>query len=203
MRGRRSAKAFPFLPAAAFVGVVVAHGLAYLAAFPQSLLRRQVLAETGHSYWAAAVALAVVFAAVSAITTIAEHIGRGIRHERPQSAGHRYRGALFRLGALQSVVFVLQEVLERVRAGVPLSGLAHGDFLLIGIAMQLLVAVAIAFVLTLLSVTGEAIGRAIASERTPRTTEAHSLSAEEIVRAAVSSLSDRPRAPPSRSSLAA
>src|SRR5436853_7848566 len=94
MRGRRSAKAFPFLPAAAFAGVVVAHGLTYLAAFPQSLLRRQVLAETGHSYWAAAVALAVVFAAVSAITTIAEHIGRGIRHERPQSAGHRYRGAL-------------------------------------------------------------------------------------------------------------
>jgi hypothetical protein len=46
---RRSSKAFPFLPGAAFAGVVVAHGLAYLAAFPQGLLGQQVLAETRHS----------------------------------------------------------------------------------------------------------------------------------------------------------
>jgi hypothetical protein len=196
MTPRRSSKAFPFLPGAAFAGVVVAHGLAYLLAFPQGLLRRQVLAETGHSYWAAAVALAMVCALVAALTTIAEHVGRGIRHDRPRDPWQLYRAALIRLAALQSVVFLLQEVLERLRAGSPVSELFHGDFLAIGLAMQLVVAVVIALVLTLLGLTGEAIGRALSRGSTRRTIALLVLPARENVRAAVAVSSDPARAPP-------
>jgi cytochrome bd-type quinol oxidase subunit 2 len=199
MTPRRCSKAFPFLPGAAFAGVVVAHGLAYLLAFPQGLLRQQVLAESGHSYWAAAVALAMVCALVASLTTIAEHVGRGIRHDRPRNPWELYRAALIRLAALQSAVFVLQEVLERVRAGAPVSELLHGNFLAIGLAMQLIVAVLIALVLTLLGVTGEAIGRALSKGSTRRTIAVLILPAREIVRAAVAVSSDLPRAPPGRS----
>jgi hypothetical protein len=146
MTPRRSPKAFPFLPGAAFAASSSAHGLAYLLAFPQGLLRRQVLAETGHSYWAAAVALAMVCALVAGVTTITEHVGRGIRHDRPRNPWQVYRAALVRLAALQSVVFVLQEVLERVRAGAPVSELLHGNFLAIGVAIQLAVALVVALV---------------------------------------------------------
>ena len=198
MTPRRS-KAFPFLPGAAFAGVVVAHGLAYLLAFPQGLLRRQVLAETGHSYWAAAVALAMVCALVAVLTTIAEHVGRGIRHDRPRDPWQLYRAALIRLAALQSVVFLLQEVLERLRAGSPVSELFHGDFLAIGLAMQLVVAVVVALVLTLLGLTGEAIGRALSRGSTRRTIALLVLPARETVRAAVAVSSDPARAPPGRS----
>jgi hypothetical protein len=196
MTPRRSSKAFPFLPGAAFAGVVIAHGLAYLLAFPQVLLRQQVLAETGHSYWAAAVALAMVCALVATVTTIAEHVGRGIRHDRPRNPWQLYRAALIRLAALQSVVFLLQEVLERVRAAAPVSELLHGDFLVIGLAMQLVVAIVIARVLTLLGVTGEAIGRAISKGSTRRAIALLFLPAREIVRAGVAVSSDPARAPP-------
>jgi hypothetical protein len=198
MTPRRS-EAFPFLPGAAFAGVVVAHGLAYLLAFPQSLLRQQVLAETGHSYWAAAVALAMVCALIAVVTTIAEHVGRGIRHGRPRSPWELYRAALIRLAAIQSAVFLLQEVLERVRAGAPVSELLHGNFLAIGLATQLVVAVAIALVLTLLGLTAEAIGRAFSKGSTRRTIAALILPAQEIVRAALVLSSDPARAPPGRS----
>jgi hypothetical protein len=199
MTPRRSSKAFPFLPGAAFAGVVVAHGLAYLLAFPQGLLRQQVLAETGHSYWAAAVALAMVCAVVAALTTIADHVGRGIRHDRPRGPWELYRAALIRLAALQSAVFLLQEVLERVRAGAPVSELLHGDFLVIGLAMQLVVAVVVALVLTLLGLSAEAIGRALSKGSTRHTIAVLILPAREIVCAAVAVSSDPARAPPGRS----
>ena len=198
MTPRRSPKAFPFLPGAAFAGVVIAHGLAYLLAFPQGLLRRQVLAETGHSYWAAAVALAMVCALVAGVTTITEHVGRGIRHDRPRNPWQVYRAALVRLAALQSVVFVLQEVLERVRAGAPVSELLHGNFLAIGVAMQLAVALVVALVLTLLGLTGEAIGRALSMGSTRRAIALPVASGQDIVRAGVAVSSDPARAPPLR-----
>jgi hypothetical protein len=162
-------------------------------AFPQGLIRQQVLAETGHSYWAAAVALAMVCAVVAALTTIADHLGRGIRHDRPRGPWELYRAALIRLAALQSAVFLLQEVLERVRAGAPVSELLHGDFLVIGLAMQLVVAVVVALVLTLLGLSAEAIGRALSKGSTRHTI------AVQIVCAAVAVSSDPARAPPGRS----
>src|SRR5204862_7054867 len=110
-----------------------------------------------------------------------------------------YRAALVRLAALQCVVFVLQEVLERLRTGAPVSALLRGDFLAIGLAMQLLVAVVIALVLTLLGVSGEAIGRALSKGATRRTIAVLILPAREIVRAAGAVSSDPARAPPSPS----
>src|SRR5438876_436490 len=146
MRNERTGRPFPFLPAAALAGVVVGHALVYLVAFPAAVIRQQVLAVAGHSYWAAAVGLAIVCASVSVVTTIARHVGRGFRGERPRSTRQRYGQALLRLGTLQSAVFVLQEYLERLHTGAPLSGLFHDGFLAIGVAAQLLVATVVALV---------------------------------------------------------
>jgi hypothetical protein len=118
-----------------------------------------VLAETGHSYWAAAVALALVCAVGSVIVTVARHVGFGLRNERPR---HGYLDAVRRLAALQTAVFLVQELLERRRGGAPVATMFQARFLAIGIAIQLLVAVGVALVLTIVAIAGEAIGRELA-----------------------------------------
>src|SRR5205823_14099146 len=75
----------------------------------------------------------------------------------------RYRATALRLIALQASIFVVQETLERLGAGAPIAGLFHGMLLPLGVAAQVLVAAALALVLTGLSRAAEAIGRSLAS----------------------------------------
>lgn len=149
-----------FVPAAALLGVVLGHGIAYRIAFPDAIDRRAVLAHSGHGYWFAAVMLAVGCAVLAGSGTVVEHVRRALgRRSSASTAG--VRATAVRLAVIQSGLFVAQETLERLRVGQPVASL--GRFLLLGIAVQVAVALAIAVVLKLLGRTAEAIARAIAS----------------------------------------
>jgi uncharacterized membrane protein len=166
----RRPRRIPFgsVPPAALAGVVLGHMLAYLAVFPHAADRRAVLAVTGHSYWATAEAIAIVCALVSVLGTIARHVGLAKRHEPAHDAWAHYRSSALQLAALQSAIFLVQETLERVHVGAPLSGLLHDGFIGVGIVMQVLVAMVLALILTVLGLTAEAIGRALARSRVAR-----------------------------------
>jgi ABC-type Fe3+-siderophore transport system permease subunit len=161
---RRRIAAFALRPAA-LTGAVVAHMLAYLIVFPQALTRNTVLAETGHSYWTGAEALAVVCALIASSDTVTRHFRRGRRPDRAPGPWAEYRSSAIRLGALQTAIFLTQESLERLHAGVPLAGLAHDGLVFVGVAVQLAVAAFLALVLTLLGLTAEAVGRALGRRR--------------------------------------
>jgi hypothetical protein len=194
---RRRRISFVFVPAAAVTGVVLGHALAYLASFPQAASRQEILAETGHSYWATAEAMAIVCAVLSAVSTLVRHVRRGTRHERSRSTWQRYMHGTLQLGAIQCAVFVVQELLERLHAGAPLSGLLHDGFIAIGIAMQILVAAVLALILTALALTGEAIGHALSRSRFPRRSTRRLLGPNSaFVRWELAAQTDRTRAPP-------
>jgi hypothetical protein len=144
--------------------VVLGHWIAYVATVPATGVRETFLAQTGHAYWPTAVAVAVVLGIVATAGTIVRHlrIGALTRVSLPGSWEH-YRVTALRLAGLQASVFVVQEVVERVHVGSPLSGLLHGGFLAAGLAVQVLVAGVLAVVLTWLGRAAEAIGRALTS----------------------------------------
>jgi hypothetical protein len=159
-RGRERA---PLTAAAAVAGVVVGHALAYVAAYPAAGPREVLLGRTGHRYGSTAIAVAVVFGAAALAGTFVRHLIRGSRRCAAPTWWERYRGTALRLVALQASIFVVQESLERLGAGAPIAGLFHGMILPLGLAVQVLVAAALALVLAGLSRAAEAIGRALAS----------------------------------------
>jgi hypothetical protein len=161
--GARSRSSW-FVSAAALVGVVLGHPIAYRIAFPDPIDRRAVLAHSGHGYWFAAVMLAVGCAVLAGSGTVFDHVRRALGRRSPAPTASTMATAL-RLAAIQSALFVGQEVLERLRAGEHLSSFGRGGFLLVGIAVQIAVAVAIAVVLKLLGRTAEAIALVIAPRR--------------------------------------
>ena len=59
------------LAGAAVAGAVVGHGLAYALAVPEPGRRLAVLAGSGHAYWSAAIAAAIVLGLVSLGATLA------------------------------------------------------------------------------------------------------------------------------------
>jgi hypothetical protein len=153
----------PLTALAAVAGVVLGHGLAYMVTVPGAGAREALLLHTGHNYWSIAIATAVVFGAVSVIGTVVRHARLGAaKLAHATTAWERYRSSAIRLVALQSAVFVVQEILERMHVGAPVSGLFHGGILLAGLAVQILIAAALAVVLSWLGRAGEAIGRALA-----------------------------------------
>ncbi len=147
------------IAALAWAGVVAGHWIAYLVAVPGANARAATLAETGHGYWLAAVAAAFVLGVSSVAAVFARHLGRGIRREVPMAATARYRRVVLQLAVLQIAIFVVQEILERVEAGAPLSTLVHGGFVLVGIAAQIAVAALVALALTWIGRAAELAGR--------------------------------------------
>ena len=185
-----------FVPAAALVGVVLGHTIAYRIAFPDPIDRRAVLSHSGHGYWFAAVMLAAGCAVLAGSGAVFDHVRRALGRRSPASIPGAWATAA-RLAVIQSVLFVGQETLERLRVGEPLSSLGRARFLLVGVTVQLAVALAIAVVLNLLGRTAAAIARAIAWERHERRREGRRVperSVPLIARASVAPLG--PRAPP-------
>jgi hypothetical protein len=175
------------IAALAWAGVVAGHWIAYLVAVPGADARATTLAETGHGYWLAAVAAAFVLGVASAAGTVARHVGRGIRRERPASATAGFRWFVVRLALLQTAIFVVQEILERVESGAPLSGLLRGGFVAIGVVAQVSVAGLLALALTWIGKLAEIAGRVLATApavrhpRMPRLTPtAHVLASRPI-----------------------
>ena len=127
---------------------------------PEAGPRDALLASTGHSYWAAAVAAAIVFGLVSAGAIAVRQFRDGLRGERtigPDGIG-RLAGLL---AVAQATIFLLQETIERLDVHAPLTTLLTGRLLLVGVMVQTLVAVALAFVLFFLARAAAAAGRAL------------------------------------------
>jgi hypothetical protein len=158
------------LVGAAIGGAAVGHVLIYLVTVPDPHTRGMVLAETGHGYWSMAVGAAVMFGLLSAGATIARHCARGWHRARPSGGQDRLRQLAGQLAVLQAGIYMTQEVLERLAAGAPLTGLAQHQLLTLGIPVQLLIGVGVAAVLTLLGRTAEAVGWALSCPPPPEPT---------------------------------
>jgi hypothetical protein len=146
------------LAGAAVAGAVVGHALTYLLTVPDPRARARVLAETGHGYWAAAVAAAAVLGAAAAGATILGHLRLGLRGQRPARRTlprlARLAGAL---AGLQVAIYTVQEVVERLAAHAPLGELLRHR-LLAGVLVQLVVAAAVGALLGWLGRAAQQVG---------------------------------------------
>jgi hypothetical protein len=155
------------LVGAAVAGAVAGHGLAYALAVPEPGRRLAVLAGSGHAYWSAAIAAAIVLGLASLGATLARSFRAGLRPEgRP--APEPPERLVARLALLQITIYLVQELIERAAAGVPLGGPVHGRLLLTGIAVQLLVAGVLALGLAWAGRVAEVAGRALRRRRLQR-----------------------------------
>jgi hypothetical protein len=144
----------------AWAGAVAGHTLTYLLAVPAAGAREALLASTGHNYWSAAAAVALVLGLTSAGGVVLRHFRGGLRGERTMGADGVRRLAVL-LGSLQVGIFLVQETLERLDAGAPMAGLRTERLLLIGVLVQTLVAAALAIALFFLAKVSAAAGRAL------------------------------------------
>ncbi|HTE70901.1 MAG TPA: hypothetical protein VK942_19445 [Actinomycetes bacterium] len=166
MQWRGLARRLP-LAGAAVAGAVVGHALAYALAVPEPGRRLAVLASSGHAYWSAAIAAAIVLGLVSLGATLARHFRAGLRPAR-RPAGEPLGRLAGRLALLQVTIYLVQELIERAAAGVPLGGSVHGRLLLTGVAVQLLVAAFLAVGLAWAGRVAEVAGRALRRHRLQR-----------------------------------
>jgi hypothetical protein len=162
------AKAHRLLPAlSAVAGVVLAHVVDYTVVFPHPAERGHQLLASGHGYWPAAVAVALVGGTLAVGLTIARGGRRGLlgRWAVPDDGPTAVR--LARLAALQLGLFTAMELAEHAAAGLPPSELVHRPELVVGLAVQLVVAAG-----TLLALKGlEALAERVAARW--RVTGAH------------------------------
>ena len=159
MRWRRLAHRLP-LTSVAVAGAVVGHMLAYLLAVPEPSARVALLGATGHAYWTAAIAAASVLGLASVATTVLRQFRAGLLRNRPppgQSVGR----LAAQLAVFQLAIYLVQEVLERLEAGVPLQALLDGHLLVVGVAVQVAIAVGLAVLLAAAGRVAEAAGRAL------------------------------------------
>jgi hypothetical protein len=133
----------------AALGVIVAHGAAFVMAAPNPHVRQELLASTGHGYWAVAIAAGVGLF----VAALAGVVWSGLRTPQPASAGNVFRRFASRLALLQVVGFVALEAVERVAVGGSLAELWTTPVVGLGIVAQVLVAlVGAALVATLIRV---------------------------------------------------
>jgi hypothetical protein len=148
------------LAGAAVAGAVVGHGLAYALAVPEPGRRLAVLAGSGHAYWSAAIAAAIVLGLVSLVATLARSFHAGLR-PGGRTATEPLGRLAGRLALLQVTIYLVQELIERAAAGAPLGGPFNARLLLTGIAVQLLVASVLALGLAWAGRVAEVAGRAL------------------------------------------
>jgi hypothetical protein len=143
-----------FLAATAAAGVVAAHGAAYLFAYPNGGDRAQHLRVTGHGYWSIAVLLAVGAGA----GVLAAAARRGMR-------GTTVSISPVALVATQLALFTGAELIERTAIGVSPAVLVHSPEFALGLALQVVVALAARLLLR----GAVAVGARLAARRpTPR-----------------------------------
>jgi hypothetical protein len=116
-------------------GVLLGHWLTYVLVDPNAHQRATELAGTGHAYLGLANDLGLV-AALIALSAI--FLGGLTRHEETAPSMGAFAS---RLVAFQVLAFTGMELLERISAGAPLSGVLHHGILPVGIAIQASVAV--------------------------------------------------------------
>jgi hypothetical protein len=158
MRWRRPASQLP-LTGVAVAGAVLGHMLAYLLAVPEPSARVALLGATGHAYWTAAIAAASVLGLTSVTGTLWPRFQDGLGRTRPE-AGPSVRRQAARLAGVQLAIYLVQEVLERLEAGVPAAALLNGRLLTVGVVVQVAIAVGLAVLLAVAGRVAEAAGRA-------------------------------------------
>lgn len=146
---------------AAAAGLVLGHALAYLIAIPDPHQRSFALQRAGHAYLPALDQAALMFA-IAAVAAIV------VRAFAPTSKGgsERFGRVAALLAVVQTFAFAGQEVLERLVSGAPLGGLAHDHILLIGLIVQVVVAIVTAGILWLLARTSAQIAATVAVRAT-------------------------------------
>jgi hypothetical protein len=158
MRRRRVPHRLP-LTGVAVAGAVIGHMVAYVLAVPSPTVRVALLGATGHAYWTAAIAAAVVLGLASLAATLRRRFRAGLLAGRPQP-GERLGRVAGQLAGFQIAIYLVQEALERLEAGVPPHALLDGRLLVTGVAVQTAIALALAVLLTLAGRAAEAVGRA-------------------------------------------
>lgn len=150
----------------AFAGVVAGHTLTYFAAIRGGNDRAAYLAATGHSYWRNALVLALLLEVLGLGVVAMRGFRAGLRgtlpieHSGPQLA--------MRLAVIQVGAFGALEAGERMVSGAGVSGMFAHHLFVLGVAIQLLVAVAGALLLRWLARAAEALGIAFRAPAPPR-----------------------------------
>src|SRR4051794_850094 len=158
MRGRRAFGGLPIFGLAA-AGVVIGHWISYRLAVPDHHVRDTVLAVTGHGHWLVVVKLAVAFALAGAVSLAVRFSSR----TPPEAGVDAFTWAVARLAVVQAAGFTGMEVVERLGSGAPLAGLFAHHVLVLGLAVQLLVACVGGAFLFLLSRTARTVAEAVRS----------------------------------------
>jgi hypothetical protein len=148
------------LTGVAVAGAVVGHMVAYVLAVPSPTVRVALLGATGHAYWTAAIAAASVLGLASLATTMARRFRAGLLASHPQPTERLSRLAA-QLAGFQVAIYLVQEALERLEAGIPPSALLDGRLLVTGVVVQTAIALVLAVLLTLAGRAAEAVGRAL------------------------------------------
>ena len=164
MRWRRFAHRLP-LTGVAVAGAVVGHMVAYVLAVPSPTVRVALLGATGHAYWTQAIAAASVLGLASLAATLRRRFRAGRLSGPPQPGEHLGRLA-GQLAGFQVAIYLVQETLERLEAGIPVHALLDGRLLATGVVVQTAIALVLAVLLTLAGRAAEAMGRAL--RRPPR-----------------------------------
>ena len=159
MRWRRFAHRLP-LTGVAVAGAVVGHMVAYVLAVPSPTVRVALLGATGHAYWTAAIAAASVLGLASLAATLGQRFRAGLRSDPPQAGAHLGRLA-GQLAGFQVAIYLVQETLERLEAGIPAHALLDGRLLATGVVVQTAIALVLAVLLAAAGRVAEAAGRAL------------------------------------------
>jgi hypothetical protein len=168
MRWRRVAHRLP-LTGVAVAGAVVGHMVAYVLAAPEPTVRVALLGATGHAYWNVAIAAAVVLGLASVATTLRRRFRAGLLANRPRPSEDRLGRVAGQLAGLQLAIYLVQETLERLEAGIAPHALLDGRLLVTGVVVQSVIALVLAGLLMLAGRAAEAMGRAL--RRCPRDLE--------------------------------
>jgi hypothetical protein len=167
MRWRRVAHRLP-LTGVAVAGAVVGHMVAYVLAVPSPTVRVALLGATGHAYWTAAIAAAVVLGLASLAATLGRRFRAGLLAGGPPAAERLGRVAA-QLAGFQVAIYLVQETLERLEVGIPVHALLDGRLLVTGVIVQAAIALALAVLLAAAGRVAEAAGRGL--RRPPRRVE--------------------------------
>jgi hypothetical protein len=154
------------LPAfgAAAAGLVLGHALAYLIAIPDPHERAFALQRAGHAYLPALDQAALMLAIAGVVAIVVRAFAR-----RGDRGTDRFGRLATLLAVAQVFAFAGQEVLERLVSGAPLGELAHDRILVIGVLVQVLVAIVAAAVLWLLARTSSRLAAtSVVRVRPPR-----------------------------------
>jgi len=160
MRGRRIARLATV--AAGVAGILGAHVLDYLIVIPNGAHRHELLLQTGHGYWPHAAAIGLVAGVLAALASF----GAGFASEKGVSS---FLGDAGILALVQVGAFVALEGVERIGSGRG-AMLLFGPLLVVGMLMQIVVAIAIAAILRCLVVAGSSVAKRVLRDARRRAT---------------------------------